>query len=96
MNDRVDHDTLDLVVLTLLEEGPMSAFDLIRRIQDARTAVAQLRHFTPGSLAPSMERLRRSGLVGAEPRALPGGVTRFHFALTRHGRLSLGLDQLAS
>lgn len=96
MNARMENEVLDLVVLTLLEEEAMSAFDLLRTIQDARARVPGLNDFTPGKLAPCVERLRAAGLIAFEPRLLMTGVTRAYLTLTRHGRLTLGLESLAS
>ncbi len=79
--------TNELLLLTLLAEGPRSGYDLDRVAEQRR-----LRRWTPlgtSSLYYLLERLRRRGWASA--RRAPGlaGPARRIFSLTRPGRAAL-------
>ena len=78
---------LDLILLTILEEGEMYGLEII---QEAQTRTGGYFDFKEGSLYPALHRLTQSGLLQSEFRESDlGGPRRKYYTLTEKGQHNL-------
>jgi len=80
--------TLDLLVLRLLELGPMHGWGLAVRLEDITDGVFRVNQ---GSLYPALQRLQRKGKVRSRWGTTENGRRARYYELTRGG-----VEQLAS
>jgi PadR family transcriptional regulator, regulatory protein PadR len=78
--------SLDLMLLALLEEGPMYGYAMVK---EARTRSAGVLALKEGSLYPALHRLERQGLVESFWQPREDGVSRRYYRLTVEGRAAL-------
>lgn len=78
--------SLDLMVLTLLEQEPMYGYQIVKEVGVRSAGELQIKE---GSLYPALHRLEQTGLVEGfwQPRA--DGVNRRYYRLTAQGRAAL-------
>lgn len=83
MNSELLRGVLDLCVLVLARAEPVYGYRLLERLS------AQGLDIAPGTVYPTLGRLRRRGLL--EGRDLPGptGQTRTYYSLTADGQHAL-------
>lgn len=87
MNPDLLRGNLELIVLTILEDGAMYGFEIIREAQ-ARTD--GYFDFKEGSLYPALHRLTQDGLLETEHReAGRNGQPRKYYQLTERGKTEL-------
>lgn len=77
---------LELSVLGFLDEEPLHAYELRRRISALH---GHARPVSDGALTPALRRMERAGLVSATTRPGAGGPARKVFRLTDAGREEL-------
>lgn len=79
--------TLDLLVLRILEDGPLHGYAVARRIETLSEDVLSVEQ---GSLYPALYRLERSGWIQARRGTSETGRSVKMYALTSAGRRRLG------
>lgn len=84
--------TLDLLVLRILEEGPLHGYGIARRIESLSEDVLRVEQ---GSLYPALYRLERGGMVRSKWGTSDSGRRVKIFTLTPAGVARLA-DDLAS
>ncbi|MDZ4859080.1 MAG: PadR family transcriptional regulator [Candidatus Hydrogenedentes bacterium] len=72
---------LELCIVTLLSEGEMYAYDLVKRLADIKALV-----ITEGTIYPLLARLRGAGLITSRLEESSGGPARKYYVLTDEGR----------
>src|SRR5262245_44485028 len=78
--------TVEMLVLRLLQHGPLNGWDMMQRIALVSDAVLAV---TPGSLYPALRRLEERGLVVAEWGASENKRRARFYELTPAGRQQL-------
>lgn len=87
MNPDLLRGNLDLILLSILEEGAMYGFEIIK---EAQTRTKGYFDFKEGSLYPALHRLTQAGWLEIELReAGRNGQPRKYYQLTEHGRQEL-------
>ena len=87
LNPNLLKGNLDLILLTILEEGEMYGLEII---QEAQTRTDGYFDFKEGSLYPALHRLTQSGLLQSEFRESDlGGPRRKYYTLTEKGQHNL-------
>jgi PadR family transcriptional regulator PadR len=82
--------TLDMLVLKVLQLGPMHGWGVTERIESGSRQVLQLNQ---GSLYPALYRLERQGLITSEWRTTENGRRARYHALTASGRRELAAER---
>lgn len=82
--------TLELLVLRLLQSGPLNGWDVMQRIEVTSREVLTV---TPGSLYPALHRLEERGLVLAEWGASDNNRKAKFYKLTAAGRRRLEVER---
>lgn len=83
------HGTLELLVLKLLDRGPMNGYAIgqtIRRVTDDGLVVDE------GSLYPALYRMERRGLLSSRWARSENNRRAKYYRLTRAGRRQLGVE----
>lgn len=75
--------TLDLLILKIVNLGPIHGYSIAQRIQQISRDVLQVQQ---GSLYPALHRLENKGLLSAEWRATESGREAKYYVLTDKGR----------
>jgi transcriptional regulator len=78
--------TVEMLVLRLLQSGPLNGWDIMQRISVLSSDVLAV---TPGSLYPALHRLEERGLVVAEWGASGNKRRAKFYELTADGRNQL-------
>lgn len=78
--------TLDLLVLKLLELGPMHGWGLAEQLEAMSEGVFCVNQ---GSLYPALQRLKRKGLVRSRWRVTGNGRRARYYELTTKGAIEL-------
>ena len=84
------HGTLELLVLKLLQGGPLNGYAVGRRIQDLTSDVLQI---DEGSLYPALYRLERRGWLKSSWGRSENNRRAKFYRLTRVGRKKLALEK---
>jgi PadR family transcriptional regulator PadR len=84
--------SLDLMVLTLLENEPMYGYQMVKEVKQRSNDTLQLKE---GSLYPALHRLEQAGLIESFWQARDQGVNRRYYQLTAKGREVLPERQAA-
>ena len=82
--------TLELLVLKLLELGPMHGWGLAEQLESLTGGVFCVNQ---GSLYPALQRLKRQGLVKARWQVTPNGRRARFYELTTKGATKLADQQ---
>src|SRR5215212_5728331 len=75
--------TLDLLILKVVELGPLHGYAIAQRLQQISRDVVQVQQ---GSLYPALHRLENKGLLAAEWKVSDTGRDAKFYRLTRKGR----------
>src|SRR5450432_2457842 len=78
--------TLDLLILRVVELGPIHGYAIAQRIQQISREALQVQQ---GSLYPALHRLENKGCLGAEWRESETGREAKFYKLTAKGRAQL-------
>ena len=78
--------TLDLLILKVVDLGPMHGYSIAQRLQQVSRDVVQV---PQGSLYPALHRLENRGLLTAEWKTSETGRDAKFYRLTRKGRAQL-------
>jgi PadR family transcriptional regulator PadR len=78
--------TLDLLILTIVANGPQHGYAIAQRLQRTSNDVIQVRQ---GSLYPALHRLDNRGLLATEWRQSETGRDAKYYRLTKKGRAEL-------
>jgi PadR family transcriptional regulator, regulatory protein PadR len=78
--------TLDLLILTVVANGPQHGYAIAQRLQQMSRDVIQVRQ---GSLYPALHRLDNRGLLATEWRRSETGRDARYYSLTKKGRAEL-------
>lgn len=78
--------TLDLLVLRILELGPMHGWGLAEQLEEMSDGVFCVNQ---GSLYPALQRLKRKGLVRSRWRVTENGRRARYYELTGKGSVEL-------
>ena len=82
--------TLDLLILTVLANGPQHGYAIAQRLQLMSRDAIQVRQ---GSLYPALHRLDNRGLLATEWRASETGRDAKYYSLTKKGRAALDQER---
>jgi transcriptional regulator len=84
--------TLDLLILEIVEKGPLHGYAIGKRIREATGGVVDLEE---GALYPALYRLRRKKLLTSEWHKTETGRRAKYYSITPAGgrRLTEGKDQ---
>jgi transcriptional regulator len=92
METQIIQGTLDLMILKVLDAGPLHGWGVAQRIEALSAEVLSVQQ---GSLYPALRRLERGGWIRARwGRSLNNRRARF-YRLTRAGRQRLAAEQAA-
>lgn len=80
------HGTLELLVLKLLEQGPMNGYAIGRRIQELTQNALIVEE---GSLYPALYRMQRRGWLSAEWGTTENNRRAKYYDLSRAGKKQL-------
>lgn len=87
MNPDLLRGNLELIVLTILERGPLYGFAII---QEAKERTGGYFDFKEGSLYPALHRMEQDGLLAAQyGESGRNGKPRKYYAVTDKGRVML-------
>ena len=78
--------TLDLLILTIVANGPQHGYAIAQRLQRISNDAIQVRQ---GSLYPALHRLDNRGLLATEWRQSETGRDAKYYRLTKKGRAEL-------
>jgi PadR family transcriptional regulator, regulatory protein PadR len=81
--------TLDLLVLKIVDLGPIHGYAIAQRINQISRDVLQVQQ---GSLYPALHRLEKRRLLSAQWKEVGGREAKF-YSLTRTGRKELSAEQ---
>jgi transcriptional regulator len=81
--------TLYMLVMKVLERGPMHGYGIAQRIQEISDDVLRVEE---GSLYPALQRMLIKGWVTAEWRASENNRRARYYKLTASGRRQLGIE----
>ena len=74
--------SIDLVLLAILERGPLYGYQIVKEVKAASQDVLLLKE---GSLYPALHRLEKAGLVTSFWQAREDGAPRRYYQLTHAG-----------
>jgi transcriptional regulator len=77
------HGTLDMLVLKVLDDGPMHGYGIATRLQQLSQDVLQVEE---GSLYPALYRMEQRGWLSSEWSASDTGRRARFYRLTKSGR----------
>ena len=77
---------LDLILLSILEQGEMYGVEITREAQHRTDGYFS---FSIGSLYPALHRLEQAGLISGEFRPAKRGAPVKYYALTQNGHATL-------
>lgn len=82
MHFKIAFNSLDILLLGLLERGPLYGYQIAKEVRARSEGVLELKE---GTLYPALHRLEQAGLVEGywEPR--PDGADRRYYRLTPQG-----------
>lgn len=83
------HGTLDMLVLKVLDRGPMHGYAIAVRLQQISEAVLRVEE---GSLYPALYRMEQRGWLASEWRVTDTGRRARFYRLTRTGRAQLAAE----
>jgi PadR family transcriptional regulator PadR len=75
--------TVGVLLLTLLSERPMYAYEMVQEADRRSSKALQLKE---GTVYPALHQMAREGLVHASWRDSPAGRPRKYYSLTAKGR----------
>ncbi|QBD78341.1 PadR family transcriptional regulator [Ktedonosporobacter rubrisoli] len=75
--------SIELVLLVLLERGPMYGYQIVKEVKAESSGELQLKE---GSLYPALHRLERAGLIEGYWQAREDGTSRRYYQLTSSGQ----------
>ena len=78
--------TLDLLILKVVEVGPVHGYAIAQRLEQVSRGVIQV---PEGSLYPALHRLENRGLLAADWKETETGREAKFYRLTRKGRKQL-------
>jgi PadR family transcriptional regulator PadR len=78
--------TLDLLILKVIELGPVHGYAIAQRLEQVSRGVVQV---PEGSLYPALHRLENRGLLAADWKETETGREAKFYRLTRKGRKEL-------
>jgi PadR family transcriptional regulator PadR len=78
--------TLDLLILKVIDLGPLHGYAVAQRLQQISRSVVQVQQ---GSLYPALHRLENRGLLAAEWKLSDTGREAKFYRLTASGRAAL-------
>src|SRR3954466_4318068 len=81
--------TLDLLILKILNLGPLHGYAIAQRLRQISKDVIQVNQ---GSLYPALHRLENRGLLAADWKPSDTGRESKIYRLTRKGRTALGAE----
>jgi PadR family transcriptional regulator PadR len=81
--------TLDMLVLKVLDLGPMHGYGIAQRLEQISQAVLQVNQ---GSLYPALLRLEQQGWISSQWGASENNRRARFYALTRAGRRQLAAE----
>jgi transcriptional regulator len=84
------HGTLDMLVLKVLERGPMHGYAIAVRLEQVSSDVLQVEE---GSLYPALYRMEQRGWLSSEWRPSDTGRRARFYRLTRTGRAQLEAER---
>jgi PadR family transcriptional regulator, regulatory protein PadR len=82
--------TLELLVLRMLQTGPLNGWDIMQRIQLVSEKVLSV---TPGSLYPALHRLEGRGLIASDWGASDNNRKAKFYKITAAGRRQLEAER---
>ena len=83
------HGTLDMLVLKILDDGPMHGYAIALRLERLSGDVLSVEE---GSLYPSLYRMEERGWLGSEWALTDTGRRARFYKLTRAGRAQLAAE----
>ncbi|HEV8541185.1 MAG TPA: PadR family transcriptional regulator [Verrucomicrobiae bacterium] len=83
--------TLDMLILKVLERGPMHGFGIALRIQQLSEDVLNVGE---GSLYPALYRLQDRGWIGSEWGQSENNRRAKYYSLTKRGRKQLEVESV--
>jgi transcriptional regulator len=92
MTSRTDvpSGTLDLLVLRIVERGPIHGWGLMQRLRDLTDDVFQV---TPGGLFPALQRIEEYGWIVGEWGVSENNRKARFYTLTKSGRRQLAKER---
>lgn len=84
------HGTLDMLVLKVLEDGPLHGYAIALRLERLSKQVLQVEE---GSLYPALYRMESRGWLSSEWAATDTGRRARFYRLTRRGRAQLAAER---
>jgi len=84
------HGTLDMLVLKVLEDGPLHGYAIALRLERVSKHVLQVEE---GSLYPALYRMESRGWLSSEWSATDTGRRARFYRLTRRGRAQLAAER---
>jgi PadR family transcriptional regulator PadR len=84
------HGTLDMLVLKVLEDGPLHGYAIAVRLERLSKQVLRVEE---GSLYPALYRMEARGWLSSEWSATDTGRRARFYRLTRKGRAQLAAEQ---
>jgi transcriptional regulator len=86
----VPSGTLDLLVLRIVERGPIHGWGLMQRLRDLTDDVFQV---TPGGLFPALQRIEEYGWIVGEWGVSENNRKARFYTITRAGRRQLAKER---
>jgi PadR family transcriptional regulator len=86
----VPSGTLDLLVLRIVERGPIHGWGLMKRLSDLTDDVFQV---TPGGLFPALQRIEEYGWIAGEWGLSENNRKARFYTITKAGRRQLAKEQ---
>jgi PadR family transcriptional regulator PadR len=84
------HGTLDMLVLKVLEDGPLHGYAIALQLERLSKQVLQVEE---GSLYPALYRMESRGWLSSEWAATDTGRRARFYRLTRRGRAQLAAER---
>ena len=81
--------TLDMLVLKILQSGPMHGYGIAQQLRHLTDEALQVEE---GSLYPALQRMRQKGWIKAEWRQTPNHQRARYYTVTAAGRRHLGVE----
>lgn len=79
--------SIELVLLALLERGPMYGYQIVKQVKLESSGVLLLKE---GSLYPALHRLEQAGLIAGTWQVREDGASRRYYQLTSAGKDAIG------
>lgn len=81
--------TLHMLVLKILESGPMHGYGIAQQLRYRTDEALQVEE---GSLYPALQRMRQKGWIKADWRQTPNNQRARYYTVTTAGRRHLGVE----